>query len=253
MDIVQSFYDDLAPNYDKLFNDFNKTTIAQGEILNNLFKTFGFDTSASLLDCACGIGTQSLGLASLGYNVTASDVSVVALENAKQRAKQINTNINFCYADFRNLNLYFNKNFDIVIAMDNALPHMLTPNDLKTAINSIASKTENGGIFIASIRDYDELLKSKPPYSPPYIHKTQNGKRVSFQTWTWKGDNYELTQYIIEDEKTLKVSKYNCEYRAVKRQELTNLLLESGFSEVKWLFPTETGFYQPIVVAKKSK
>ena len=137
--------------------------------------------------------------------------------------------------------------------MDNALPHMLTPSDLKTAINSIASKTKNGGIFIASIRDYDELLKSKPPYSPPYIHKTQNGKRVSFQTWTWKGDNYELTQYIIEDEKNLKVSKYNCEYRAVTRQELTNLLLESGFSEVKWLFPTETDFYQPIVVAKKSK
>ena len=253
MDIVQSFYDDLAPNYDKLFNNFNETTIKQGEILNSLFKNFGFDTSASLLDCACGIGTQSLGLATLGYNVTASDVSVVALENAKQRAKKINANINFCYADFRNLNLYFKQNFDIVIAMDNALPHMLTPSDLKTAINSISNKTAKNGVFIASIRDYDELLKSKPPYSPPYIHKTQNGKRVSFQTWTWKGDNYELTQYIIEDEKTLKVSKYNCEYRAVTRQELTNLLLESGFSEVKWLFPTETDFYQPIVVAKKTK
>ena len=88
MDIVQSFYDDLAPNYDKLFNNFNETTIKQGEILNTIFKNFGFDTSASLLDCACGIGTQSLGLATLGYNVTASDVSVVALENAKQRAKK---------------------------------------------------------------------------------------------------------------------------------------------------------------------
>ena len=130
MDIVQSFYDDLAPNYDKLFNNFNETTIKQGEILNTIFKNFGFDTSASLLDCACGIGTQSLGLATLGYNVTASDVSVVALENAKQRAKKINANINFCYADFRNLNLYFKQDIDIVIAMDNAIPHMLTPSDL---------------------------------------------------------------------------------------------------------------------------
>ena len=39
-----------------------------------------------------------------------------------------------------------------------------------------------GGIFVASIRDYDALLMQKPPYSPPYIHKTGKGQRVSFQT-----------------------------------------------------------------------
>ena len=106
-------------------------------------------------------------------------------------------------------------------------------------------------MFVASIRDYDALLMEKPPYSPPYIHKNDKGQKVSFQTWEWKDDHYKLIQYIIDDEETLQISKFECEYRATLREEMTNLFLSHGCSEVVWLFPEETGFYQPIVVAKK--
>lgn len=91
----------------------------------------------------------------------------------------------------------------------------------------------------------------KPSYSPPYIHKTGKGRRVSFQTWEWKGDNYKLTQYIVEDEENLEVSKFECEYRATCRDEMTELLRANGCSNVEWKFPEETSFYQPIVVARK--
>lgn len=110
---------------------------------------------------------------------------------------------------------------------------------------------ENGYNKSCSIRDYDMLLIDKPAYSPPYIHKTEKGQRVSFQTWNWEGDNYRLIQYIVDDEETLQVSKFECEYRATRRAEMTTLFMENGCSEVKWMFPEETGFYQPIVIAKK--
>jgi len=58
-------------------------------------------------------------------------------------------------------------------------------------------------------------------------------------------------QYLVDDEDTLQVSKFICEYRATRRQELTDLLMEHGCCDVRWIFPEETGFYQPIVVAKK--
>ena len=106
-------------------------------------------------------------------------------------------------------------------------------------------------MFVASIRDYDALLLTKPPYSPPYIHKTEAGQRVSFQTWDWEGDRYKLTQYIIDDENALQISKFICEYRATRREELTGLLLAHGCKTVQWKFPEETGFYQPIVIARK--
>lgn len=251
MSIIQTFYDNLASQYDKLFLDWQAATQEQAGILDRIFAVNGFDKSAHILDCACGIGTQAIGLAAIGYNVTGSDISDGELAEAKERAKKNNVSIRFEHADFCALSDTFVNQFDIVIAMDNALPHMLTSNALASAIKSITKQIADGGIFVASIRDYDALLRDKPPYSPPYIHKTAQGQRVSFQTWTWNGDNYRLIQYIVDDEDTLQVSKFECEYRATRREELTNLLMANGCSRVVWMSPEETGFYQPIVVAQK--
>lgn len=251
MNIIQTFYDDMAAQYDQLFLDWHATTEEQAAILNKIFSENGFDKTAQILDCACGIGTQTIGLASIGYSVTASDISDGELAEAAARAGQYGLKIRFEHADFCALSDVFPGQFDIVIAMDNALPHMLTGEDLASAVRSITGQIRPGGIFVASIRDYDTLLDEKPPYSPPYIHRTEKGQRVSFQTWVWNGENYQLTQYIINDEDSLKISKFVCEYRAVRREELTNLLLSNGCSEVVWKFPEETGFYQPIVTARK--
>lgn len=251
MDITQTFYDNLASQYDKLFLDWRSSTREQAVILDKLFQENGFDKSANILDCACGIGTQSIGLAAIGYTVTASDISNAEIEEAKVRAANENVKVRFEHADFCALSQTFNEQFDVVICMDNALPHMLSESALREAIKSITNQIAPGGIFVASIRDYDALLMEKPPYSPPYIHKTDKGQRVSFQTWTWEGEHYKFTQYIIDDEETLQISKFDCEYRAIRREDLTNLLVEYGFSKAEWKFPEETGFYQPIVIAKK--
>ena len=251
MDITQSFYDNMASQYDKLFLDWHAAAKEQAVILNRIFNNNGFNTDAHVLDCACGIGTQTIGLAALGYQMTASDISDGELVEAKARAESQGVSIQFEHADFRALSDTFSEQFDIVIAMDNALPHMLTSAALESAVRSIIGQIRSGGLFVASIRDYDSLLQDKPPYSPPYIHNTEKGQRVSFQTWDWQGDNYRLTQYIIDDEETFYISKFGCEYRATRREELTNLLYDNGCSEVDWKFPEETGFYQPIVIARK--
>ncbi len=250
MDITQTFYDSMASQYDKLFLDWQATTREQADILDRIFRESGFDRSVNILDCACGIGTQAVGLAALGYVVTASDISEAELAEAQRRAADHGVTIRFERADFTALERTFQEPFDIVICMDNALPHMLSHSALEAAIKSITKQIAPGGIFVASIRDYDALLAEKPPYSPPYIHKTEKGQRVSFQTWDWEGEHYKLKQYIIDDAETLQISKFDCEYRATRRAELTELLEEYGCS-VEWMFPAETGFYQPIVVAKK--
>jgi SAM-dependent methyltransferase len=251
MNITQNFYDNMATQYDKLFQDWQSTTREQAVILDKMFSECGFDRDAQILDCACGIGTQAIGLASLGYQVTASDISDGELAEAKERAEKNAVQIRFEHADFCALSDTFQVQFDIVIAMDNALPHMLSSDALEKAISSIAAQTRPGGIIVASIRDYDSILAEKPSYSPPYIHKTEKGQRASFQTWGWKDENYRLTQYIIDDEESLRISKFECEYRATRREEFTRLFLANGCYDVVWKFPEETGFYQPIVVAKK--
>lgn len=251
MSIIQTFYDNMAAQYDKLFLDWQAATGEQALILDRIFRAYAFGRTARVLDCACGIGTQAIGLAALGYDVTGSDISEGELKEARERAEASGVSLRLKRADFRALSEAFPESFDIVICMDNALPHMLTSEDLAKAVRSIVGRLRPGGLFVASIRDYDRLLQTKPPYSPPYIHKTETGQRVSFQTWDWIGENYRLIQYIIEDEDRLRIGKYACEYRATRREELSTLLLAGGFREAGWKFPEETDFYQPIVVARK--
>lgn len=99
-DITQSFYNSMASSYDKLFYDWQATTHEQAEFLDKIFKNNGFDHHAKLLDCACGIGTQAIGLALLGYNITASDISSGELEEAKKRATKNHVEVRFEQADF---------------------------------------------------------------------------------------------------------------------------------------------------------
>ena len=250
-DVTQTFYDSMASQYDKFYQDWNTTAKEEAVFLDGIFRKRGFDRSARILDCACGIGTQAIGLAALGYSVTASDISAGEIEEAKKRADENGVSLRFEQADFRALSDVFTEQFDIVIAMDNALPHMLTAEDLEKAVGSITGRLRDGGLFVASIRDYDLMLQEKPAFSAPYIHKTDKGQRVLFQTWDWSGDNYRFIQYIIDDEETAQVSRFACEYRTTRREELTKLLLAAGCREAVWQMPEETGFYQPIVLAVK--
>ena len=55
MNITQTFYDNLASQYDKLFFDWSSTTKEQALLLDKLFSNNGFDKNAKILDCACGI------------------------------------------------------------------------------------------------------------------------------------------------------------------------------------------------------
>ena len=251
VDITQTFYNSLASQYDKLYSDWDAAVKEEVSFLSGLFAEMGYDRSAHILDCACGIGTQAVGLASLGYDVTASDISEGEIAEAKKRAAANNVDIRFEQADFRVLSDVISEKFDIVIAMDNALPHMLSESDLEKAVRSITERLKTGGLFVASIRDYDLMLKERPSCSAPYVHKTEKGQRVLFQTWDWSGDNYKFIQYIIDDEETTDISRFECEYRAVRRAELTRLLTENGCRVVKWAFPEESGFYQPVVTAIK--
>ena len=53
MDITQTFYDNMASQYDKLFLDWNATTQEQAVILNQIFNNNGFSTSAHILESGC--------------------------------------------------------------------------------------------------------------------------------------------------------------------------------------------------------
>ena len=59
------FYEELASFYHLIFEDWDKSILQQGDILSKLLPLATI--ADPILDCACGIGTQALALAKLGY------------------------------------------------------------------------------------------------------------------------------------------------------------------------------------------
>ena len=60
---VLKFYDDFAPLYHLIYPDWEESISRQGSALDGVIREVWGDGVSSVLDVACGIGTQSLGLA----------------------------------------------------------------------------------------------------------------------------------------------------------------------------------------------
>jgi glycine/sarcosine N-methyltransferase len=89
---TRQFYDDLAPYYDLIFEDWDASMSRQGAALTHLIESeLGTpDPEAPptrILDVACGIGTQALPLARLGFQVTARDLSPGAIARLRREAE----------------------------------------------------------------------------------------------------------------------------------------------------------------------
>src|SRR5919199_146179 len=143
MESAQSFYDDLADDYHLIFGDregWERQVCRQGEVLDGLIRAEMGTEPLSVLDCSCGIGTQAIGLALHGHEVHATDLSPESVERASREAKTFGVPVTFGVADFRALDAQVAGTFDVVISCDNALPHLLSSEDLLLAARSIWAK-----------------------------------------------------------------------------------------------------------------
>ena len=82
------------------------------------------------------------------------------------------------------------------------------------AAAEIRRKLRSGRLFVAGIRDYDELVQEKPTVTRSKLFNRRT-------------DVSGITS---------------------KRIDIRNS--EAGFIDARWMMPAETGFYQPIVTAK---
>lgn len=250
---VKDCYDDLASHYHLLFENWESSIARQAAILGPILeRVCGPPGATRILDVACGIGTQALGLARLGFHVTGCDISPAAIERARREASQRNLDIPFSVTDMLDLGAFANSSFDAVICMDNALPHLENSEQLIQAAKQFRTRLRPKGLFMASIRDYDRLIQEKPAVQGPSFYSDQGHRRIVFQLWDWLDErrymfHLYITRHIGNDWQTFHTTAV---YRALLRQELSEALDRAGFTSIRWLLPEESGFYQPLVMAR---
>jgi SAM-dependent methyltransferase len=227
-------FDELAPSYDLLLGDWEQDLEAQGRLLDRLFRTHGDRPITTVLDCTCGIGTQCIGLAKLGYRVTGTDVSTRSVARAQREAERFGVSVDFRAADLRRLSQTLPERFDAVISCDNSLPYLLSREDLDAALQSMFDCLEPGGLCVISIRNFDRIFRERKRFSPRHIHDV-NGKRIIiFDVWDYHGD--ELVTFNVfflrEEASGWRADCHPMVLRALYREDLKAALQRSGFRSV---------------------
>jgi len=246
--MTQDFYDQLAPYYHLLYPNWEASSVRQSRGLAHVLSEFGVAPGSAVLDAACGIGTQALGLAQLGFNVTAADLSPVAVARARNEARARDLAITFATADLRRLSSVFQNQFAAVLACDNAIPHLLSDEEIRTAFIECRRLLLPGAVLVLSVRDYAAIERRTPDHHSYGTRSIGERTYTAEQIWHWDGDQYDLTLRLIEQggtEPTM-VHEFQSRYYAVTLSTLERLLREAGFGVVA---RRDEHFFQPLLVA----
>jgi SAM-dependent methyltransferase len=247
---VAHFYDELADDYHLIYSDWDAGMRRQGDALDALI---GRDR-AEVLDCSCGIGTQAIGLALHGHRVTGTDLSHRAAARAGREAARRSLGLSTAVADMRRLP-FPDGRFDVVVCADNSLPHLLTEQDVHAALAEMRRVLRPGGLLLVSTRPYDDLLRDHPVSTPVHVHRSAGGgeRTVTFQLWHWHddGEHYDLEHFQLRPAGgQWRVKVRRTAYWALTKDRLAGLAAKAGFPGARWRMPQETGFFQPLLVAR---
>ncbi len=255
-DPALAFYEQLAAQYHLIYGDWRGRAVPhQGAVLDAVLSGTLGPGPFAVLDCACGIGTQAIGLALLGHRVHATDLSPRAVARAAQEAASFGVALTVGVADFRSLAADVPGSFDVVLAADNAVAHLLTDDDLARAARNMRAKLRPGGVLILGIRDYDQLVRERPRATPPVVMEGAAGRRIIFQVWDWAADgrSYRLELFMLTREgERWATRSYTSHLRALLRSDLERALRAGGFRELRWHEPGETRHHQPLITARNA-
>jgi len=247
---VRDFYDDLAGEYDAIYDDWDASIRRQAGIIKPLLKDANI-----VLDISAGMGTQAIGLALLGISVVARDLSPRLIARGCKEAARLGASLEFQVGNMLEAWPADAGQFSAVIAFDNSLPHLENDAELRLALKAAKLALRPGGQFLASIRDYDSIIRFRPAGDPAREMGKSPTRRKVLQNWAWDADGkgYSLEHIVMHEGPNGWTSNTRIShYHALLRSELESCAKAEGFLDCHWLMPKDSGFYQPIFMGSNS-
>jgi SAM-dependent methyltransferase len=117
------------------------------------------------LELGCGTGSNAVYLAGQGFEVTAVDISPLAITRAKERARQAGVPVNFLVGDALDLP-DFGRPFPLVF--DRGVYHFLRRVNLNRYQETLSRVTEPGSLYLSFSGNANCVLE--PGKGPPTVH-----------------------------------------------------------------------------------
>lgn len=179
-----------------------------------------------VLDCPCGMGRVSFGLAKLGLDVTGLDLTAAYIRRARKRAREQRLNIPFLRGDMRELP--FTNEFDAVVNWFTSFGYFDEAGNLATAQAAFAA-LKPGGKFLIEMMNKSWLL----PRFGNESDETVNGIRIiSRPRWDAKNSRVCNTWTFIKGQKR---ETHHFSHTLYTGAEMRRLLRQAGFRDVQFL------------------
>jgi glycine/sarcosine N-methyltransferase len=240
-------YDALALDYHWLVGD----TILSGEsfVAHHRSLIDSLSPNASILDCACGIGSDAIGLAVRGFQVTASDRSAAIVAEAERRAKGMVANVQFATCQWEDLPGRFDDRFDLVLCVGNSISH--TPNKFATvrALSAMRAVLKPNGKLLLATRNWEKLRRENVRASVANTVLERDGMQcISVYLWdhqaNWDAQHSVELLLIFEHDGHVTSRCYALTYRPIRYEELCACMEEVGFAIHRDSYRRDTDWYE---------
>ena len=183
------------------------------------------ENSESVLDACCGVGRHAIELARMGFRVTGVDRTSPFLHAAEETADAEEVEVEFINQDMRS---FARPNyFDAVINMFTSFGYFDELQDEKKLLRNIYTSLKPGGRILIDVIGKEVVAREFKPYD-----------------WYEDEFGYMISEYRISDNWTRLynrwiligeegVFEYSFSHRLFSATELTSMIKECGFTDVR--------------------
>jgi ubiquinone/menaquinone biosynthesis C-methylase UbiE len=136
-------------------------------------------------------------LAERGYRVTGADPSAAMLRQAQQMAQQMQLDITFIRATFKELPRLLTDQFDAVLALGNGLCHQERREDIVESLLAMRQLCLPSGICLIGIKDFDAIRRDRPRFQGHQIRDQGGERTICFEVWDYADPLLISTAYTI--------------------------------------------------------
>ncbi len=183
--MTSRMYTSLAEVYDALWGHLTKQYVS---LVNRALFERGL-TYARLIDFACGTGSLAYQMGKKGHLVHGIDISPAMVKIARSKTRGL-PNVSFAVEDM--LKFSSGASYDLATCTFDSLNYLLSENDIRTFVKTIARALKPKGLFIFDINTEQMYTH----YQDDVIQHNLNGKRF-FQRLSYNS-NRKIATAIFE-------------------------------------------------------
>ena len=224
---------EYAQYYNALYKD--KDYVSEARTIELLFRRHGMK-GKRIINFGCGTGRHDFELEKLGYQCHGIDMSEGMIKEARSRACQKESSVEFEVADIRDYKT--GEKYDAVISLFHVMSYQNTNEDVVAAIRSAANCLNEGGLFVFDCWYGPGVLTERPEVRVKEI-EIDSGRVIRIARPVMHPNdstvdvNYELVFSSIDD--PIKIINETHRMRYFFAPEIRFFLAETGFELIEVL------------------